>query len=172
MSKESVKKVIAVPKSMRWSRKNHLLASLLASNSAIFENFAYDPSRKRWAPEFAFWRMHSTSFGQKNWMGFPKSLFLTVCSIGGGGGVFITIWRFNCYFLSLLGTFHACFLAYIECRSTTKWGLVRLAASPLRIFVGALRINLPICLFLDCSIVLKINWTYVRSLGLLENLVS
>ena len=78
MSKESVRKVIAVPKSMRWSRKNHLLASLLASNSAIFENFAYDPSRKRWAPEFAFWRMHSTSFGQKNWMGFPKSLFLTV----------------------------------------------------------------------------------------------
>ena len=82
--------------------------------------------------------------------------------IGGGGGVFVTIWRFNCYFLSLLGTFHACFLAYIECRSTTKWGLVRLAASPLRIFVGALRINLPICLFLDCSIVPKINWTHAH----------
>ena len=149
MSKESVRKVIAVPKSMRWSRKNHLLASLLASNSAIFENFAYDPSRKRWAQEFAFWRMHSTSFGQKNWMGFPKSLFLTEYE---EEVFFVTIWRFNCYFLSLLGTFHACFLAYIECRSTTKWGLVRLAASPLRIFVGALRINLPICLFVDCSI--------------------
>ena len=54
----------AVPKSMRWSRKNHLLASL-ASNSAIFETIAYVPSSTM-GPRNSHFDGCIPHFGQKN----------------------------------------------------------------------------------------------------------